>query len=208
MAPFIDGGRTVDRTNWSNTIISYYPFGGAIALALDLDAARPQRRPRVARRLHAGDVAQVRQAGRQPRRLRRSSLHHRATPRRRWPRSAATRAFARDFFARYIQGHDVADYARLLARAGFTVRRRNAGTRVARRSPARVARRLRVAALVAPTWPIYASGLDQDDELQQIDGQRISSESDVASALRAAQAGRHRSGRVRRSHRSGEDRAR
>ena len=36
MAPFIDGGRTVDRTNWSNTIISYYPFGGAIALALDL----------------------------------------------------------------------------------------------------------------------------------------------------------------------------
>src|SRR5262249_29472598 len=36
MAPFIDGGRTVDRTNWSNTVISYYPFGGAIALALDL----------------------------------------------------------------------------------------------------------------------------------------------------------------------------
>jgi hypothetical protein len=36
MAPFIDGGRPFDRTNWSNTVISYYPFGGAIALALDL----------------------------------------------------------------------------------------------------------------------------------------------------------------------------
>ena len=36
MAAFIDGGRTVDRTNWENTIISYYGFGGAIALALDL----------------------------------------------------------------------------------------------------------------------------------------------------------------------------
>src|SRR5262249_57489540 len=36
MAPFIDGGRPTDRTNWSNTVISYYPFGGAIALALDL----------------------------------------------------------------------------------------------------------------------------------------------------------------------------
>ena len=36
MAPFIDGGHPVDRTNWSNTVISYYPFGGAIALALDL----------------------------------------------------------------------------------------------------------------------------------------------------------------------------
>src|SRR5206468_9810814 len=36
MAPFIDGGRPVDRTNWKNTVISYYSFGGAIALALDL----------------------------------------------------------------------------------------------------------------------------------------------------------------------------
>ena len=50
-------------------------------------------------------------------------------------------AFARDFFARYIQGHDVADYPRLLARAGFTVRKRNAGPRLARRSAARDARR-------------------------------------------------------------------
>src|SRR5262245_30685789 len=36
MAPFTDGGRTGDRTNWNDTYISYYPFGGAIALALDL----------------------------------------------------------------------------------------------------------------------------------------------------------------------------
>jgi predicted metalloprotease with PDZ domain len=36
MAPFIDGGRGNDRTNWARTVISYYPFGGAIALALDL----------------------------------------------------------------------------------------------------------------------------------------------------------------------------
>jgi len=25
MAPFIDGGRAIDRTNWSTTVISYYP---------------------------------------------------------------------------------------------------------------------------------------------------------------------------------------
>src|SRR5712692_1910681 len=36
MAPFTDGGRPMDRTNWSTTVISYYQFGGAIALALDL----------------------------------------------------------------------------------------------------------------------------------------------------------------------------
>src|SRR5436190_18588474 len=36
MAPFVDGGRPVDRTNWSTSVISYYTFGAAIALALDL----------------------------------------------------------------------------------------------------------------------------------------------------------------------------
>src|SRR5262245_25442441 len=36
MAVFVDGGNTVDRTNWTTTYVSYYPLGGAIALALDL----------------------------------------------------------------------------------------------------------------------------------------------------------------------------
>jgi predicted metalloprotease with PDZ domain len=36
MAPFTDRGLAGDRTNFSNTYISYYPFGGAIALGLDL----------------------------------------------------------------------------------------------------------------------------------------------------------------------------
>src|SRR4029078_3306058 len=36
MAPFTDGGRTIHPTNWSAAVISYYPYGGAIALALDL----------------------------------------------------------------------------------------------------------------------------------------------------------------------------
>src|SRR5580765_5526161 len=36
MAEFTDAGRPLDRTNWSNTVISYYPFGAALALALDL----------------------------------------------------------------------------------------------------------------------------------------------------------------------------
>jgi S1-C subfamily serine protease len=47
----------------------------------------------------------------------------------------------------------------------------------------------RIAGLIAPTWPIYAAGLDQDDELQQIDGQRISSDADVASVLQKRKPG-------------------
>ncbi len=36
MAPFVDAARAVDRTNFSTTFISYYSYGGAIALGLDL----------------------------------------------------------------------------------------------------------------------------------------------------------------------------
>jgi predicted metalloprotease with PDZ domain len=43
---------------------------------------------------------------------------------------------------------------------------------------------LRVATLVAPNWPAYAAGLEQDDRLQELDGQRVNADSDVADVLR------------------------
>ena len=116
MAPFTDGGQTIDRTNWSNTYISYYPFGGAIALALDL-SLRGGRRPRHARRFHARDVARARQTG-GARRLRRSSLHARRC-RARLAEVSGDAAFAREFFARYIHGREVPDYAKLLQARRF-----------------------------------------------------------------------------------------
>ena len=182
MAPFIDGGRTVDRTNWSTTIISYYPFGGAIALALDLTL-----RDRSDGRVSLDDFmrAMWRKYGK-PGGSREGYVDHPYTiedAEATLAEVSADRAFARDFFGRYIQGHEVADYARLLSLAGFTVRRQNA--RRAWLGDLHLESRggARVAALVAPTWPIYASGLDQDDELQQIDGQHINGDGDVASAL-------------------------
>ena len=41
----------------------------------------------------------------------------------------------------------------------------------------------RVASLVPPTWPIYSAGLDEDDELQSVDGQRIAAADDLAAAV-------------------------
>ena len=37
------------------------------------------------------------------------------------------RAFADEFFDKYVEGRDVPDYARLFARAGLVLRKRNAG---------------------------------------------------------------------------------
>ena len=36
LAPFVDAAASIDRTNWANTFISYYTWGAAIGLGLDL----------------------------------------------------------------------------------------------------------------------------------------------------------------------------
>src|SRR5262249_40467416 len=181
-APFIDGGRTVDRTNWSTTVISYYPFGGAIALALDLTL-----RDRSDSRLSLDDFMQAmwRKYGK-PGGSREGYVDRPYTiadAEATLAEVSGDRAFARDFFGRYIQGHDVADSPRLLARAGFTVRRQSAGR--AWLGDVRLEPRggVRVASLVAPGWPLYKAGVDQDDEIQQLDGQRVAGEGDVTGVL-------------------------
>ena len=182
MAPFIDGGRTVDRTNWADTVISYYPFGGAIALALDLSL-----RERTSGRVTLDDFMRgMWQQFGKPGGAREGYVDHPysvADAEEVLAKVSGDRAFAHDFFQRYVEGHDVADYARLLERAGFLVRRRNPGR--AWLGDVRFDARggVHVTGLVAPTWPAYAAGLDQDDDVREIDRQPVRSEADVAGAL-------------------------
>ena len=91
MAPFIDGGRT-DR---SHQLVDdghfVLPVRRRDCAGARSDAARPHRRPAVARRLHARDVADA-TASRAAAARATSIIRTRSpTPRRRWPRSAATR---------------------------------------------------------------------------------------------------------------------
>ncbi|MGB7218889.1 MAG: hypothetical protein WBD07_08775 [Vicinamibacterales bacterium] len=184
MAPFTDGGQPVDRTNWSISVTSYYPLGGAIALALDLTL-----RERSNGQVSLDDFmrAMWRRFGK-PGGAREGYVdrpYSMADAEATLAEVGGDPAFARDFFARYIQGYDVADYARLLGRAGFVLRSVRTGAawlgdlRIDTRNGA-----ARVATLVASTWPIYATGVDQDDEIQQMGGDRIRSIDDVNAVLR------------------------
>jgi predicted metalloprotease with PDZ domain len=188
MAAFIDGGHTVDRTNWTNTVISYYSFGGAIALALDLSL-----RDRTDSRVSLDDFmrAMWRRYGR-PGGSREGYVDRPYTiddAEAALADVGGDSTFAREFFARYIRGRDAADYPRLLARAGFNLRKQHPGRawlgdiRLLARSGNRIS------ALVAPDWPAYAAGLEQDDELQEVAGHRVSGDSDLSAIL-----GRHKPG--------------
>jgi predicted metalloprotease with PDZ domain len=186
LAPLVDAARSIDRTNWDNTFLSYYTFGAAIGLGFDL-AIREHTSGRVT--LDDFMRAMWRAFGK-PGGTREGYVDK--------PYSigdaeatlasvSGDAAFARDFFARYIQGHELADYTRLLERAGFAVRPRNPGRPWL--GDLRLERGARVAGLVASTWPIYAAGIDQDDELQQVGGLRIGNEADLQSALQRRKPG-------------------
>jgi predicted metalloprotease with PDZ domain len=188
VAVFTDGSRSIDRTNWTDTFISYYPYGGAIALALDLTL-----RDRTDSRVSLDDFmyGMWNRFGK-PGGSREGYVDHPYSIDDAEATLAAVSgdaAFARDFFARYVHGHDVADYGRLLARAGFAVRRRHPGRAWLGDLRFDSHRGARLANLVAPTWPIYAAGVDQDDELQRVDGQPISGEGDVATVLQRRKPG-------------------
>lgn len=189
MAPFTDGGRTVDHTNWYTTYISYYPFGGAIALALDLSLrSRSESRITLDDYMRAMWQVHGKPGGSRPGYVDRPYTMAEAEARLAEVSGDAT--FARDFFARYIQGRDVANYAELLARAGFVLRKQNAGrawwgdTRLELRGGA-----VRLADPPVIDTPLYIAGLDVGDELRQMGGSRPASPDEVHATLRRQKPG-------------------
>jgi predicted metalloprotease with PDZ domain len=178
MAPFIDGGRTVDRTNFATTVISYYTYGAAIALALDLSL-----RDRSSGRLSLDDYMRAmwrvhgKPGGPAP-----GLVGHPYTlkdARDRLAEISGDRAFADTFFDKYIEGREVADYAKLLARAGFVFRKRNPGA--AWMGLANVDANGAITNLVPWGSPAFEAGLDQGDVILDINGS-----SPTGGALQAA----------------------
>jgi predicted metalloprotease with PDZ domain len=182
MAPFIDGGISVDRTNWSTTVLSYYTYGGAIAAGLDL-ALRDRSDGHVT--LDDFMRAMWQRFGK-PGASRDGYVdrpYTMADAEATLGEVSGDRTFAHEFFAKYITGREILDYGRLLDRAGLVLRRRNAGR--AWLGDVRVdAHGSRVATLVAPTWPAYGAGLEQDAEQLRVDGTRIAGDTDLAAVLR------------------------
>ena len=183
MAAFTDGGRTIDRTNWSNSYISYYPFGGSLALALDLSL-----RQRTSGRVTLDDYmrAMWRTYGK-PAAPRPGYVAHPYTiddAERRLGEVSGDTAFARDFFTRYIHGRELPDFAALLEPAGLVLRRRmpDAAWIGDLRTDGRGA--LTLADTPRSNTPLYKAGLDLGDTLRELDGSRLNTPDELAAVLR------------------------
>ena len=189
MAPFVDAAAAIDRTDFDNTFISYYTWGEAIALGLDLTL-----RERSAGKLTLDDFMRAmwerfgKPGGRAPGYVDRPYTIGDAKAV--LASVSGDRAFADDFFSRYVQGHQVVDYGRLLANAGFVVRPRAAqsgfvGQLRLQDAPMGV----RIAGPVPTGSPAYQAGLDRDDVITSIGGAAANAAEQVESVVRAARPG-------------------
>ena len=173
MAPFVDGPRPLDRTNWNYSYLSYYVHGAALGLALDLSL-----------REHTGGRHTLDDF------MRAMWLHHGrpggapvgtvAAPytmddvRARLAEVSGDAAFADAFIAKYVQGHDTPDFAHLLALAGLRVRKAAPGRGSLGQVPlVRSGSGLRIAAPLAPGSPLGDAGVAEDDEIVAVDGHEV-----------------------------------
>jgi len=123
MAPFVDGAKFEDRTDFPDTYISYYTWGEALGAGLDLTL-----RDRSDGRITLDDYMRAlwdkfgRSASRRPGYV--ESPYTLADLKATLTDVSGDAAFASQFFAEYIEGHDVVDYAHLLSRAGLLLRQR------------------------------------------------------------------------------------
>jgi predicted metalloprotease with PDZ domain len=202
LAPFVDAAVSIDRTAWPNTFISYYTYGSAIGFALDLTL-----RDKTNGRLTLDTYMQALWAnyGRPGQKvpgmvatpytmdgLKLTLAHVAGDP-----------DFAHDFFTRYVEGRELVDYTKLLARAGLVARKRSAGHAWVGGAQLQASGSgARVAGLVPFGSALYAAGVEQDDQIVSLDGTELNTPAALEQVL-----ARHKPGEsipIRYIRRSGE----
>ncbi len=186
LAPFTDAASAIDPTNFTNTYISYYTWGEAIALGLDLTlrarsggSTTLDDYMRALWREFGKPGGSVSGAVDRPYTL--------SDARRVLAEVAHDADFADDFFDRFIEGHEVVDYARLLANAGLVLRQASPGQPTL--GGVRLGAGMVVAELTPYGSPLHDAGVNRDDILTMLDGQRISSARGLARIVQGKRPG-------------------
>ncbi len=176
LAPFVDAAASIDRTALPNLFISYYTYGQAIGLGLDL-SLRDRSNGKVTGDQYMNALwAQFGRPGqKEPGKV--ATAYSIDGLKETLAKVANDRAFTNDFFSKYVEGRELVDYTRLLARAGLVLRRRAVGRAFAGQVnllPGGSA--LRVGGLVPWESPLYKAGVAQDDQLVSLGGVALSSD--------------------------------
>ncbi len=178
-APFVDAAVSVDPQNRGNTFISYYTWGAALGLALDLAI----RNDFDGKTLDDVMRAMWETHGKPFEPYTVDDIEHALAV-------ETSTEFAATFFDSYVRGHDIPDYEALLATAGYAL---------GSARPGQVALAFeqldfgddggRVTNYPSVWSPLYAAGVSRDEVISHIDGRSIRSAADLADALDGKQIG-------------------
>src|SRR6185369_17317135 len=181
-APFTDAATAIDRTSFENTFISYYTWGEALGLALDLSLRDRTSGKATLDRFMRTMWERFGKPGGEPGYV--SKPYTIDDAKAVLASVAGSPDFAQQFFARYIQGHEVADYTTLLARAGLVTRPLNPGAAYAGGLQLQTGSDgVRVATEVPFDSPAFAAGLEREDRVLSIGGTAVTTESTVREAF-------------------------
>jgi len=188
LAPFVDSFAPIDQTNFSNTYISYYTWGAALGLGLDLTL-----RDRTDGKVTLDDLMRALWD-----RFGRPGVKvpgYVETPYTLEDLKAALgtlsgdAAFAQEFFARYVEGHEILDYSKLLARAGILVKSNGGRAFAGELTLQDGAAGVRITADVPYGSPAYQGGLERDDVLVMVGGNRVARAADVEKSIASRKPG-------------------
>ncbi len=173
-AVFVDAGVSIDKSNYVNMYTSYYPYGGAIALALELEL-----------------------------RTRFSNLTMDSYMTALWKKFGKTevaytipalqdvlaevtgdKKFAEDFFSKYITGHESFNYKPLLEKAGLVLKKANEAKAWMGNVQYREGTNLTIASNTVIGTPLYNAGLDVDDQLVTLDGKPVKKPGEIEPILK------------------------
>ena len=179
-APFVDAAVSIDPVNRGNTYISYYTWGAALGLGLDLTLRTRFRGVTLDDYMRA-----VWRAYGKP-----EIPYTRADLRTVLGTVTGDRAFAEEFFRRYVEGREVPDYERLLAPAGLLLRKARPGAPYVGEGV--VEFREGQAVVPSPTLrgtPLYQAGVARGDVILSLGGRALASAGDLQAALEGRRPG-------------------
>jgi len=178
-AVYADGAPAADPNNLQNNFVSYYTYGSAVALGLDLTL-----RTKFTGKTLDGYMRQLWQdLGKHQKNYAPAKPYSIADLKASLAKYTGDAAFANDYFARFIEGRDVPDYESLLIQAGFQLRKTRPGKVWLDGQLREQGGAVIIGSPTLRTGPMYKAGLDRGDKISTFDGQAVSKPSDVQAIL-------------------------
>lgn len=177
-AVYVDAAVSIDKNNYTNMFTSYYTYGAAIALALDLEL-----QTRYHKTIDAYMQAMWKRFGK-------TEIPYTVATMQETLASVSDAGFAAAFFHKYITGHESIDYTTLLSKAGYDLQKMaKQKASIGINARANEQGKLIISSNTQKGSAAYEAGLDINDEITKLDDKEVKSMNDLNDFLQSKKPG-------------------